>query len=169
MILPIVKYPDSILKRRCEPISSFDGYLHKLAESMVETMYAAPGVGLAAPQVGELVRLIVVDPKAGEESAQPLILVNPEVLWEEGKQRGEEGCLSIPGLTSVVERPFHIRVKAQTLEGEPLEVEGTELLARILHHEIDHLDGTLFIDRLSPLQREVLKRKIRKLMRSGEW
>lgn len=169
MIRTIVKYPDSRLKQRCEPVREFDGELRRLATDLLETMYAAPGVGLAAPQVGETVRLIVVDASGGEQPDRHLVLVNPELVEQQGVQKGEEGCLSIPGVTAVVERPLRVRVRAQDLDGNPFEVEGEELLARILCHEIDHLDGILYLDRLSPLQRELIKRKIRKLMRNGEY
>ncbi|GAB4240349.1 MAG: peptide deformylase [Acidobacteriota bacterium] len=169
MIRTIVKYPDPRLKERCKPVTKFDGELRQLAADMLETMYAAPGVGLAAPQVGETVRLIVVDVSAGEEPDRHLVLVNPELVEQQGTQKGEEGCLSIPGVTGVVERPARVLVRAQDLDGKPFEVEGEELMARILCHEIDHLDGILYLDRLSPLQRELLKRKIRKLMRNGEY
>lgn len=169
MIRPILKYPDPELEKQCNPVEDFDGRLHDLASDMLETMYGAPGVGLAAPQVGEHVRLIVVDVTAGAEKGHQIVLVNPEVVEQSGIQREEEGCLSIPGVTAVVERPGRVLVKGQDLEGESLSVEGTELLARILCHEIDHLEGILYLDRISPVKKDLLKRKIRKLMRAGEY
>jgi len=169
MIKPIVKYPAPGLAEKCVPVESFSSDLARLASDMLETMYAAPGIGLAAPQVGENIRLIVVDPTAGEEQGHQLVLVNPEVVGEEGKQREEEGCLSIPGLTAVVDRPHRVRVRFQDLSGQPQEVEGEGLMARLLCHEIDHLEGVLYLDRVSALKRDFLKRKIRKLIRAGEW
>jgi peptide deformylase len=169
MIRPILKYPDPELEKICRPVELFDESLRRLAEDMLETMYAAPGVGLAAPQVGVKVRLIVVDPTAGAEKGHQVVLVNPEILEESGSQREEEGCLSIPGITAVVERPLGVRVRGRDLQGKPVEVEGEQLLARVLCHEIDHLDGILYFSRLSPLKRDLLKRKIRKLIRAGEW
>ncbi len=169
MIRPIVKYPEPVLEEKTREVESFDEELRQLATDMLETMYAAPGIGLAAPQVGESIRLLVVDVTSGREDGHQVILVNPEVVEEEGRQREEEGCLSLPGITAVVERPEKIRVKAQDLDGNPVEMEGEELMARVLCHEIDHLDGILYLDRISPLKRDFLKRKIRKLIRAGEW
>lgn len=169
MIRTIVKYPAPGLEEICAPVESFNSELEELATDMVETMYSAPGIGLAAPQVGVNIRLIVVDITAGQENGHKLILVNPEVTEFTGKQKEEEGCLSIPGLTAVVERPAWVKVSAQDLDGVPFEIVGDDLLARVLCHEIDHLEGILYLDRLSPLKRDLLKRKIRKLIRAGEW
>jgi peptide deformylase len=169
MIRPIVKYPEDNLLRPSEIITDFNGDLKDLAEDMLETMYRAPGIGLAAPQVGINCRLIVIDPTAGEEAGHQLILVNPKVVEETGTQKEEEGCLSLPGLTAVVQRPYRVRVKAADLEGNPLDIEGEGLLARVLCHEIDHLDGILYLDRLSSLKRDLLKRKIKKLIKAGDW
>jgi peptide deformylase len=169
MIRPIVKYPDPGLEEECSKVEVFDEDLRRLATDMLETMYAAPGIGLAAPQVGENIRLLVIDITSGREDGHKLILVNPEVVEAEGRQREEEGCLSLPGVTAVVERPSKILVKGQDLDGNPVEIEGEELTARVLCHEIDHLDGVLYLDRISPLKRDLLKRKIRKLIRAGEW
>jgi peptide deformylase len=169
MIRTILKYPDPELEKPCRPVERFDDDLKRLAEDMLETMYAAPGIGLAAPQVGEKIRLIVVDPTAGAEKGHQVVLVNPEICEETGSQREEEGCLSIPGITAVVERPWRVSVRGRDLEGNPVQVDGEQLLARVLCHEIDHLDGILYFSRLSPLKRELLKRKIRKLIRAGEW
>jgi len=169
MIRPIVKYPEPGLEQKCEPVEVFDGQLRQLATDMLETMYAAPGIGLAAPQVGENIRLLVIDVTSGHEDGHQLVLVNPEVAEAEGRQREEEGCLSLPGITAVVERPAKVVVKGQDLDGNPVEISGEELMARVLCHEIDHLEGILYLDRISPLKRDLLKRKIRKLIRAGEW
>lgn len=169
MIRPIVKYPDPGLAEKCPPVGEFDESLRELASDMLETMYAAPGIGLAAPQVGSNLRLLVIDVTSGREDGHKLILVNPEIVEAQGRQREDEGCLSLPGLSAVVERPWKVLVKAQDLDGNPIELEGEEMLARVLCHEIDHLDGVLYLDRISPLKRDLLKRKIRKLIRAGEW
>ncbi|MCL6560291.1 MAG: peptide deformylase, partial [Firmicutes bacterium] len=134
-----------------------------------ETMYANKGIGLAAPQVGVLRRLAVLDPSAGEDPAAKLVLVNPVILVKEGVQIGEEGCLSIPGFREDVKRAYRVRVRAQDLDGNPFETEGEELLARAIQHEIDHLDGILFLQHLSLLKRDLIKRKIKKLRKEGEW
>jgi peptide deformylase len=169
MIRTIVKYPAPELQKFCEPVAEFNGELQDLARDMLETMYSAPGVGLAAPQVGFNTRLIVVDITAGEEEGHQLVLVNPEIREESGSQHEEEGCLSIPNLTAVVERPQRVSVSARDLEGETVELEAEGLLARIICHEVDHLDGVLYLDRISPIKRDLLKRKIRKLIRAGDW
>lgn len=162
-LLPIRIYPDPVLRVRCREIETFDERLKKLAEDMVETMYDAPGVGLAASQVGVEERICVVDPTAGEEEGQLQILVNPVIRAEAGRDRDTEGCLSIPGVTEKVARPFRIRVAAQDLEGEPIEFEAEGLLARVICHEVDHLDGILFVDRLQGLKKERARRLLRRL------
>ncbi len=169
MILRIRKYGDPVLETKAEPVTAFDGELRQLAADMFETMYANKGIGLAAPQVGVLKRLTVIDPSAGEDEAAKLILVNPEILVKEGTQIGEEGCLSIPGFREDVKRAYKVRVRAQDLDGNWFETEGEELLARAIQHEIDHLDGILFLQHLSLLKRDLIKRKIRKLVKAGEW
>jgi peptide deformylase len=169
LVRTIVKYPDPVLEQKCSPVESFDENLEQLAAEMLETMYAAPGIGLAAPQVGEKVRLIVIDTRASDQEGHCLVLVNPEIAEQTGRQKEEEGCLSLPNLTAVVERPWAVKVRAQDLEGNHVMVEGEDLMARVLCHEIDHLDGILYLDRVSPLKRDLLKRKIRKLIRAGEW
>ncbi len=169
MIRPIVKYPEESLTQKSEAIADFNGELRQLAEDMLETMYSAPGIGLAAPQVGVNRRMVVIDQTAGEAAGHQMILANPEIIEESGSQKEEEGCLSLPGLTAVVRRPYRIRVDAFDLEGKPLEIECEGLLARVLYHEIDHLEGILYLDRISSLKRDLLKRKIRKLMKAGEW
>lgn len=169
MILRIRKYGDPVLETPAEPVTEFSGELRQLAEDMFETMYANKGIGLAAPQVGVSKRLAVIDASAGEDPAAKLVLVNPVILVKEGVQIGEEGCLSIPGFREDVKRAYRVRVRAQNLEGSFFETEGEELLARVIQHEIDHLDGILFLQHLSLLKRDLIKRKIRKLVKAGEW
>ncbi len=148
MILPIVKYGDPVLERNAEPVSAFGQELEQLAKNIVETMYAAPGYGLAAPQVGVSKRLIVVDESVGRTAESLLVLVNPEIINSEGEQYEEEGCLSFPDFTAKVKRPMHVVVSAQDVKGHHKIFEGHSLLARILTHEIDHLNGVLFIHQL---------------------
>ena len=169
MIRPILKFGATELQRESEPVETFDGKLRDLARDMLETMYAAPGIGLAAPQVGVNLRLLVVDISAGEEKGNQIVLVNPEILEQEGEQKGEEGCLSIPGFTAMVDRPQRIRVAGRDTRGNRVEMEAHDLLARVLCHEVDHLDGILYLDRISFFKRDLIKRKIRKLIRSGDW
>ena len=169
MIRPILKFGAPELQRESEPVETFDGKLRDLARDMLETMYAAPGIGLAAPQVGVNLRLLVVDVSAGDEKGNQIILVNPEILEREGEQKGEEGCLSIPGFTAMVDRPQRIRIAGQDTRGDRVELEARDLLARVLCHEVDHLDGILYLDRISFFKRDLIKRKIRKLIRSGDW
>lgn len=162
--LEILTYPDPRLKRRSSPVSTVTAEIKRLLEDMAETMYEAPGVGLAAPQVGVNVRVIVVDTAGQEEDSPGLIkLINPEITFSEGQQIGEEGCLSIPGFSSLIKRKLRIRVEGLNEQGEQSEIEASGLLARVLQHEIDHLDGILFVDRLSRLKRELLKKRIDKV------
>lgn len=169
MLLEIVKFGVPSLVERSAPVESFHDDLKRLANDMFETMYAAEGVGLAAPQVGNNIRLLVADITSGRREGQQLVLVNPEIVNHDGSQIGEEGCLSIPGFTAMVERPFTIEFKARDLDGKPFEASAEEFLARVLFHEIDHLDGVLYLDRISTLKRELIKRKIGKLTKAGEW
>jgi peptide deformylase len=169
MILSIFKYGDPILQKVCEPIQIFDKELEILAKSMAETMYAAPGVGLAAPQVGVGKRMIVVDVTVGEKAGNLITLVNPEIIDAEGDQYEEEGCLSIPDFTGKVHRPRRVVVSGKDVKGRERIVEGEGLLARVFSHEIDHLNGVLFIDHLGSIKRDIIKRKIRKKVRAGEW
>ena len=170
MIRKIIKYGDPVLERRCEPVEEFDEpELHQLVTDMFETMNDARGVGLAAPQVGLLKRLTVIDCSAGEDPEQKLVLINPEILETEGEQIGEEGCLSIPGFHGDVTRAQRVVVRARDAKGGSFEVEGDGLLARAILHENDHLNGVLFLRHLTPLKRELIKRKIRKLRKKGEW
>jgi peptide deformylase len=168
-LLPIVKYPEAVLNTRAEEITSIDEAIRKLVSDMAETMHAAPGVGLAANQVGVLRRVALVDLSVGKDPAALLVLVNPRVLSTEGNQVDEEGCLSIPGVTEMVPRPLRVEVEALDLQGASYRVRGEGLLARALLHEIDHLDGILFLERLSPLKRRLVRRKINKLIENGEW
>jgi len=165
----IVKYPEPVLSRPAAAVTEFDAELKKLVEEMFESMYAAQGIGLAAPQIGISKRLTVIDISFRKDPKDKIVLINPEVIEEEGKQFEEEGCLSLPDIREKVRRAARVKVRAQNEKGESFEVEGEELLARAFLHEIDHLDGILFIDRISRLKRELALRKIRKMQKNGEW
>jgi peptide deformylase len=169
MIYPIVKYGDPVLETPAAPITSFDGDLQKLVDDMFESMYAAHGVGLAAPQIGISKRIAVIDVTFKEDPEAKLVLCNPEILRTEGKQSQNEGCLSIPEFREPVSRPRKVTVRAQDVHGEWFEKTGEDLLARAFLHETDHLNGKLYISHLSALKRDLMKRKIRKLMKAGEW
>ena len=169
MILKILKYGEPVLEQPSESVTQFDPELQQLVDDMFETMYAAKGVGLAAPQVGVSRRISVIDVSVGEDPEQKIAIINPEVLFKEGKQVGEEGCLSIPGFREPVARSNKVIVRAQNLQGESVELNGEELLARAFLHEIDHLNGILFLNHLSVLKRDIIRRKIKKLQKSGEW
>ena len=169
MIYPIVKYGDPVLETPAAPITVFDDNLKKLVEDMFESMYAAHGVGLAAPQIGISKRLAVIDITFKEEPDAKLVLVNPEIIHTEGKQSSNEGCLSIPDFREPVTRPNVVTVRAQDVHGKVFETTGEELLARALLHETDHLNGKLYISHISALKRDLMKRKIRKLVKAGEW
>uniref|UniRef100_A0A7C4AKF3 Peptide deformylase n=1 Tax=Thermodesulfovibrio aggregans TaxID=86166 RepID=A0A7C4AKF3_9BACT len=158
-ILEIKKYPDEVLKKRADHVRSISGNLRKLIDDMIETMYNARGIGLAAPQVGVLKRIIVLDTNLTENQRSPVVLINPEIVSSEGEIVSEEGCLSIPGFITKVKRKEKVFVKALDRNGKQIEIEGTGLLARALQHEIDHLDGILIIDIISPLKRELFRRK----------
>jgi peptide deformylase len=166
-IRPIVKYGDPVLHAPASPVERIDDDIRALFDDMVATMYAAPGIGLAAPQVGVPLRVIVIDLSVGEDPAQVIKLVNPEFLEREGEQKHEEGCLSIPGFGGSPTRAERVVVKGTDLDGTERTYEGTGLLARAFCHEIDHIDGLLFVDRLSPLKRDLVKRKLRKKAREG--
>jgi peptide deformylase len=168
-IYPIVKYGNSILEKPTTPIKKFDAELEQLSEDMFASMYAAQGVGLAAPQIGLNLRLAVVDVTGGKNPEAKIVLANPEIIHAEGEKREEEGCLSIPGFRGYVLRPQFVTVKAQNAKGEAFEIRGEDLLARAFCHEIDHLNGILFIQHLSMLKRDLIKRKIKKLRKQGEW
>ncbi|MDI3254830.1 peptide deformylase [Pseudacidobacterium ailaaui] len=169
MIRPIVKYPDPVLQRRTEPVTEFNNELRALVDDMFESMYAAQGIGLAAPQIGVPKRLTVIDLSLGKDPKEKIVLVNPEIIHKEGRQVEEEGCLSLPEIREKVSRAYKVRVRAQDLDGNWFELDGEELLARAFQHEIDHLDGILFIFRISALKRDLILRRIRKLQRAGEW
>jgi len=165
----VVKYPDPVLARPGGRVTVFDAALRQLVTEMFESMYAAQGIGLAAPQIGISKRITVIDVSFKKDPKDKLVLINPEVVERTGKQVEEEGCLSLPDIREKVQRAAWVKVKAQNEHGEWFEVEGEELLARALLHEIDHLDGVLFIDRISRLKRELVLRKIKKLQKNGEW
>ena len=165
----VVKYPDPVLAKPGVPITVFDAKLKTLVEEMFESMYAAQGIGLAAPQISISQRLTVIDCSFKKNPEEKIVLINPEIIDREGKQVEEEGCLSLPDIREKVQRAAWVKVKAQNVDGEWFEVEGEELLARAMQHEIDHLDGILFIDRLSRLKRDLVLRKIKKMQKNGEW
>ena len=169
MILPILKYGSPELKEVSKPVDAFTEELEKISKNMIETLYGAPGIGLAAPQVGVSKRVTVIDLSMGKEPKDKLVLVNPEVILSEGKLYEEEGCLSFPEIREKVVRAAKVRVRAQDLHGKWFEMDGEDLLARCMQHEIDHLDGMLFIFRMSGLKRELALRKIRKMQRDGVW
>ena len=167
-ILPIVKYPEPVLKKRATNVEHVTAEIRRLIDNMAETMYDAPGVGLAAPQVGKSLRVIVVDP-TGEEAKQLIVLVNPEIVSAAGEAMGEEGCLSVPGIRAKVKRWAKVRVRGyDPIKEKTVEIEADGLLARIFQHEIDHLNGIVFIDRLSPLSRRLALEKYRKLRKKQE-
>ena len=169
MRLEIVKYGDPILTKRADDIVEFDKKLAKLVDDMFETMYGAPGVGLAAPQVGILKRLFVMDCSSGRDKKQKVALINPVIEVEEGEQVGDEGCLSFPGIFLEVKRPQRVVVKAYDIDGSQFSIDVMDLEARCASHETDHLDGELFIEYVSPLKRDLTKRKIKKKIREGDW
>jgi peptide deformylase len=168
-IYTIVKYGDPVLEKPGANISKFDAELEELAEDMFATMYAAQGIGLAAPQIGKSIRLTVVDVTGGKNPEAKIVLVNPEIIHFEGEKREEEGCLSIPGFRGYVVRPQFVTIRAQDGKGESFEIRGEDLLARAFCHEIDHLNGILFLQHLSMLKRDMIRRKIKKLRKQGEW
>jgi peptide deformylase len=167
-ILPIRIYPDPVLRVKCRRVEQFDPGLRKLAADMVETMHAAPGVGLAAPQVGAELRLAVVDVSGGEVPSLLKVLVNPEVVRREGQEAEIEGCLSLPGINDKVDRPLAITLRAQDLEGQPFELAAEGFMARAICHEVDHLDGILFTDHLRGLRRERARRQLKRLAEEQE-
>ena len=168
-VLKLVTWPNPILETPADPVTKFDDDLRKLADDMFETMYAAPGVGLAGVQVGVRKRLFVMDCSGGKDPKSRYFMANPEIIMQEGKQDGEEGCLSIPGIYSKVQRSLRVIARGHDLSGKEYEIEGIELEGRCLLHETDHCDGILYVNRITPLKREIVKRKIRKLQKAGEW
>jgi peptide deformylase len=170
MTYKILKYGEPVLEKPCQALTDFQNpELAEVIDGMFETMYAAKGVGLAAPQIGLSWQLTVIDTSCGEDPAARLVLINPEIVHREGKQTGEEGCLSIPGFREDVTRARKVTVRARNAKGEEIEATGEDLLARAMQHEIDHLHGVLFLQHLSPLKRDLIRRKIRKLAKAGEW
>ena len=165
----VVKYPDPVLSKPGKAVTVFDAETEQLVEEMFDSMYAAQGIGLAAPQIGISKRITVIDVSFKERPEDKLALINPVILDKTGKQVEEEGCLSLPEIREKVQRAAWVKVRAQNVKGETFEVEGEELLARALQHEIDHLDGILFIDHLSRLKRDLVQRRIKKLQKNGEW
>lgn len=170
MVRKILKYGEPVLEQQAEPVTEFDtAELRGLIDDMWETMYAAKGVGLAAPQIGLAKRISVIDISVGEDETKKIVIINPEIVSAEGKQTGEEGCLSIPGFREPVTRANKVAVRARNHQGEAIEFCAEELLARAFQHEIDHLNGVLFINHLSTLKRDIIRRKIKKLQKAGEW
>ena len=169
MTYPITKFGVAVLESPAKQVEIFDEELAKLCEDMFESMYVAQGVGLAAPQIGLSKKLAVIDVSVGKNPEAKLVLANPEIIHVEGDQREEEGCLSLPGFRGSVLRPAYVTVRAQNVKGETYEMRGEGLLARAFCHEIDHLNGILFIQHLSMLKRDLIKRRIRKLRKTGEW
>jgi peptide deformylase len=169
MLRPIERLGSPVLQRPAKPVEAFDAALHQLIDDMIDTMYAAPGVGLAAPQVGVPLRVCVIDLSVGKRGGELLTLVNPEFVARDGMQLEDEGCLSVPGFTASVPRPATVTVRAADRDGGTRLIEATGLLARALQHELDHLDGKLFLDRLRGIRRDLIVRKIKKLQRAGQW
>ncbi len=168
-IYPLVKYPAPILEKPTSPVTKFDAAFEELCEDMFASMYVAQGVGLAAPQIGKSLRVAVVDVTGGKNPEARVVLANPEIIHSEGEKREEEGCLSIPGFRGYVIRPQFVTVRAQNAKGEMFEIRGEDLLARAFCHEIDHLHGILFLQHLSMLKRDLIRRKIKKLIKQGQW
>ncbi|HEY8232423.1 MAG TPA: peptide deformylase [Vicinamibacteria bacterium] len=166
-IRTIVKYGEAVLHEKAAPVANLDGEIRALFDDMVASMYAAPGIGLAAPQIGVPLRVIVIDLSIGQDASQLVRLVNPEIVEREGEQKHEEGCLSIPGYAGSPVRPARVVARGLDPDGKERVYEATELLARAFCHEIDHIDGLLFVDRLSPLKRDLMKRRLRKRAREG--
>jgi peptide deformylase len=169
MVLPILKYGAQELKTVSRTIDVFNGELEKIARNMIETMYAAPGIGLAAAQIGLNIRLATIDLSVGEDPAQLIVICNPEVVSSDGEQKSEEGCLSVPDFTDTVVRPRMMIIRGQDIHGDSVQYRAEELLARCFSHEIDHLNGILFVDRLSPLKKTLIRNKIKKLAKAGDW
>jgi len=170
MVYPIVKWGDPVLESEAAEVSEFDTpELHQFLADMFESMYAAKGVGLAAPQIGVGKKIAVIDCSNGQNPAEKLVLINPKIVKTEGRQEGEEGCLSIPGFREQVRRPKRVTVRARNAKGEEFEMTGEDLLARAFIHETDHLYGKLYYTHISALKRDLMKRKIKKMQRAGEW
>lgn len=169
MIRPLLRYGSDVLHQPAAPVEAITPEIDRLIDDMIETMYAAPGIGLAAPQIGVPLRIFVVDISIGRDPKGLIVMVNPEFVERDGMQLEEEGCLSVPGFNATVVRPQRAIVKGLDRSGSGQQVEGTDLLARAFQHEMDHLDGRLFVDRLRGIKREMIVRKIRKLAKAGKW
>jgi peptide deformylase len=169
MLRPILRYGEPPLHRPAVPVTVFDDSLQRLIDDMIETMYGAPGIGLAATQIGVSLRLFVVDVSVGRNPSDLIVMINPEFVEREGMQLEEEGCLSVPGFNATVVRPARVSVRGLDRQQQERTVEAAGLLARAFHHEMDHLDGTVFVDRLRGIKRDVIVRKIQKLQRTGRW
>jgi len=169
MKLPIVVYGDPVLEKKGAKIKEINDEIKQLVEDMYETMKAAPGIGLAAPQVGKSLQLAIIDLSAGENPEERIVLINPEIVEEEGLQKEEEGCLSFPGIFGFVERPERVKVKYTDIDGTEKTIEAEGLLARALCHEIDHLNGILFITKFAPVKKQLVMKKIKKLIKEGRW
>jgi peptide deformylase len=169
VIRPIVKFGDPVLQSRAADVTTVDDPVQKLIDDMIETMYAAPGIGLAAPQIGVPLRIFVVDLSLGRNPDDLIVMVNPDFVEREGMQLEEEGCLSVPGFDATVMRPARVVVRGLDRHGTSRTVEGTDLRARAFQHEMDHLDGMLFVDRLRGIKRDLIVRKIRKMIKAGTW
>jgi peptide deformylase len=169
MILKILKYGAPELRAVSKAVDVFNGELEEIVKNMFETMYSSPGIGLAAAQVGINIQLVTIDLTVGEDKNEKMVVCNPRIISSEGTQRGDEGCLSVPDFSESVTRPRRIVVQAQDQNGEAVNIEAEGLLARCLSHEIDHLNGILFVDHLSPLKRSLIRNKIKKLTKAGEW
>jgi len=170
-ILPVRVLPTdvTVLRRKANRVSRIDRSIQTLIDDMIETMYAAPGVGLAAPQVGVALRVFVADPSSGQSTSELRVLVNPEIVQQEGAQREEEGCLSLPGFTARVARSTQLVLRGLDRDGTPVQLEAEGLQARVFQHEVDHLDGTIFVNRLQGIKRDLIVRRVRKLQRAGKW
>jgi len=169
MILPILKYGAPELRTVSKPVDSFGSELEKIVKNMFDTMYSSPGIGLAAAQIGLNIRLATIDLSVGEDENQRIIICNPEIISAEGEQKSDEGCLSIPDFSDTVARPLKMVVHGQSIHGDEIKIEAEGLLARCFSHEVDHLNGILFVDHLSPLKRSLIRNKIKKLAKAGEW
>lgn len=169
MILEIKKFPEKVLRGKTNKIEDINDEIRELANDMLETMYDAPGIGLAAPQVGILKKIVVIDVTAGDDKSQQLVLINPEIIASSGEEEGEEGCLSVPEEYELVTRAAEVTAKALDLDGNEIMIEADGLLARAIQHELDHLEGKLFIDRLSSLKKDMLKKRIKKRITAGSY
>jgi peptide deformylase len=169
MIVPILKYGAPELRATSEKIDAFSGELEKIVQNLFDTMYGSPGIGLAAAQIGLNLQLATIDLSVGEDASKRIVLCNPEIISVEGEQKSDEGCLSIPDFTDTVTRPLKITVRGLDLHGEEFTIDAEGLMARCLSHEIDHMNGVLFIDHLSSLKRTLIRNKIKKMAKAGEW